>query len=132
MFNEEIRKVEAQEREASEESEEKIKPETSSAIRDGTQDVEEDAKLKMNGHDTDKPSRHEAVGPVLRIRLDDHVADVTLEDMAVYSTHDSLKRRVESVLQVASRTITPLAPIHPKSSWVARGGSKRIAVKAET
>lgn len=99
------------------------------------QDRKIDSKPSVNGDaaaiPAESPKRPEVTGPVLRIRLDDHVADVTLEDMAVHSPHDNLKRRVESVLQVASRTITPLAPIHPKSSWVAKGGSKRISVKPE-
>lgn len=119
-------------------NEEEIIPETAiSGVQpsDGSQAEDEDVKPKINGHEASGAGgladRPEVAGPVLRIRLDDHVADVTLEDMSVHSTHDNLKRRVESVLQVASRTITPLAPIHPKSSWVAKGGSKRIAVKPE-
>jgi len=123
--------------EETQETEEEIKPETSASgvQADGAQAEDEDMKPKVNGHEANgvegAGDSSEVSGPVLRIRLDDHVADVRLEDMSVHSTHDNLKRRVESVLQVASRTITPLAPIHPKSSWVAKGGSKRIAVKPE-
>jgi cleavage and polyadenylation specificity factor subunit 3 len=117
------------------EDEEEIKPET--AVSSGTMpDGQDDARPKTNGHNTSAEpaptNQPELSGPVLRIRLDDHVADVVLQDMTVNCEHDNLKRRVESVLQVASRTITPLAPIHPKSSWVAKGGSKRIAIKPET
>lgn len=134
-FNAEIRQAEAKNADSDENKEEEIKPETSSRVRDTTQDVDEDVKPTTNGHDgenaNDLADRPETAGPVLRIRLDDRVADVTLEDMCVYSSHPTLKKRVQSVLQVASRTITPLAPIHTKSSWIARGGSKRISVKAE-
>jgi cleavage and polyadenylation specificity factor subunit 3 len=134
--NEEIKKEEEEiKAKEEEEAKEEEKPETA-ITRENTQDADEDNKPQANGHDdvsmaTKDGNRAETTGPVLRIRLDAHVADVTLEDMTVYSTHEGLKRRVESVLQVASRTITPLAPIHPKSSWVARGVTKRIAVKAE-
>lgn len=130
--NAEIRKVE-EESKADEDAKEDEKPDA--VTRENTQEVDEDKKPQINGHDdaalAQSASRAETTGPVLRIRLDAHIADVTLDDMQVYSTHESLKKRVESVLQVASRTITPLAPIHPKSSWVARGVTKRIAVKSE-
>lgn len=132
--NAEIRKESHAKGEHLQEDEEEKKLDTASS-QEGHRKDEEDTKPKVNGDETETvtklPARSEVSGPVLRIRLDDHVADVTLEDMAVHSPHDSLKRRVESVLQVASRTITPLAPIHPKSSWVAKGASKRIAVKPE-
>lgn len=106
------------------------------STREDTQDVEEEKKSRISIV-ADQPYAQQAsssdpIGPVLRIRLDNHVADVVLADMHVYSTHESLKRRVESVVQVATRTITPLAPIHPRTSWVSKGISKRIAVKAES
>ena len=52
-------------------------------------------------------------------------------DQAVHSSHEPLQRRIESVIQVALRTITPLAPLKPKTSWAANNGAKRMAIKSE-
>ncbi|KAK4694158.1 hypothetical protein P7C70_g8785, partial [Phenoliferia sp. Uapishka_3] len=47
--------------------------------------------------------------PVIRVRLDDYVADVTVEDLSVTSEHEPLKRRVESVIQLAMSIVLPLS-----------------------
>ncbi|KAL8281150.1 hypothetical protein RQP46_006508 [Phenoliferia psychrophenolica] len=47
--------------------------------------------------------------PVIRVRLDDHVADVTVEDLSVTSDHEPLQRRVESVIQLAMSIVLPLS-----------------------
>lgn len=70
-------------------------------------------------------------GPIIRLRMDDSVADISMDDLSVRSDNEAAQRRIESVLQVALRTITPLAPIQPKSNWTSAGGNKRISVKAE-
>lgn len=70
-------------------------------------------------------------GPVVRIRMDEHVADVGVNDLAVHTDNEAAQRRIESVLQVALRTVTSLAPIQPGSQWASTNGSQRIAVKAE-
>lgn len=70
-------------------------------------------------------------GPIIRVQLDEHAADVSVEDLSVTSDSEAARMRIESVLQVALRTVTPLAPIQPRSGWTSANGSKRIAVKAE-
>ncbi|KAM0752401.1 Endoribonuclease YSH1 [Meredithblackwellia eburnea MCA 4105] len=47
--------------------------------------------------------------PVVRVKLDDNVADVTVEDLSVVSDHEPLKRRVESVIQLAMSIVLPLS-----------------------
>ncbi|ORY84136.1 Endoribonuclease YSH1 [Leucosporidium creatinivorum] len=47
--------------------------------------------------------------PVIRVRLDDYVADVVVESLSVTSTHEPLQRRVESVIQLALAIVTPLS-----------------------
>lgn len=97
---------------------------------EGSDRPADDAKA---GSEASEPNPKNALpsGPVIRVRLDEHTADVGADDLVVRSDHEPLKRRVESVIQVALRTITPLAPLNPKSSWSATTGAKRIAVKLE-
>lgn len=85
-----------------------------------------------DGHTVGQPVQEtEPQGPVIRVRMDDSVADISLDDLSVRSDNEAAQRRIESVLQVALRTITPLAPIRSGSSWASTNGSKRIAVKTE-
>ncbi|GAA5989011.1 hypothetical protein JCM5350_001749 [Sporobolomyces pararoseus] len=49
--------------------------------------------------------------PVIRVKLDEHFADVDIENLTVVSDYVPLQRRVESVVQIAMAIVTPLASI---------------------
>lgn len=100
------------------------------AEEDGSDRPDGDAKAGSEASEP-TPKTGLPLGPVIRVRLDEHTADVGADDLVVRSDHEPLKHRVESVIQVALRTITPLAPLNPVSSWSATTGAKRIAVKVE-
>ncbi|BGP55727.1 endoribonuclease ysh1 [Rhodotorula sphaerocarpa] len=51
--------------------------------------------------------------PIVRVRLDDHWADVRIEDLSVTSDFVPLQRRVESVVQIAMAIVTPLSALAP-------------------
>lgn len=131
---------------------------------ESSKDKEEEEKPDMMEEEEGKPepeaskSQHaEIPGPVIRVRLDGHTADVSVENLvsppysggrpvagstiandvlsflqSITSEHEPLHKRVESVVQVALRTITPLAPLKSRSSWTAsKDGAKRVAIKTE-
>ncbi|GAA5893867.1 cleavage polyadenylation factor subunit YSH1 [Sporobolomyces salmoneus] len=49
--------------------------------------------------------------PVIRVKLDEHFADVDIENLTVVSDYVPLQRRVESVVQIAMAVVTPLSSI---------------------
>ncbi|BGP02412.1 Endoribonuclease YSH1 [Rhodotorula toruloides ATCC 204091] len=51
--------------------------------------------------------------PVIRVKLDEHWADVKVEDLTVVSDYTPLQRRVESVVQIAMAIVTPLSALAP-------------------
>ncbi|POY74501.1 hypothetical protein BMF94_2261 [Rhodotorula taiwanensis] len=56
------------------------------------------------------------LAPVIRVRLDDHWADVRIEDLTVTSDYTPLQHRVESVVQIAMAIVTPLSALAPGHS----------------
>ncbi|GAA5833228.1 hypothetical protein JCM9279_001462 [Rhodotorula babjevae] len=59
--------------------------------------------------------------PVIRVTLDSYHADVRVEDLTVTSDYEPLKRRVESVVQIAMAIVTPLSALAPGAA--AAGGT---------
>ncbi|GAA5865687.1 hypothetical protein JCM8547_002750 [Rhodosporidiobolus lusitaniae] len=49
--------------------------------------------------------------PVIRVRLDEHWADVRVEDLTVTSDYTPLQKRVESVMHLALAIVTPLSSL---------------------
>ncbi|GAA6041172.1 hypothetical protein JCM8097_004151 [Rhodosporidiobolus ruineniae] len=50
--------------------------------------------------------------PVVRVKLDEHWADVRVEDLSVTSDYTPLQRRVESVVHLALAIVTPLSALN--------------------
>ncbi|GAA5887948.1 hypothetical protein JCM6882_000811 [Rhodosporidiobolus microsporus] len=50
--------------------------------------------------------------PVVRVKLDEHWADVRVEDLTVTSDYTPLQRRVESVVHLALAIVTPLSSLN--------------------
>ncbi|GAA5897961.1 hypothetical protein JCM8208_003203 [Rhodotorula glutinis] len=65
--------------------------------------------------------------PAIRVTLDSYHADVRVEDLAVTSDYEPLKRRVESVVQIAMAIVTPLSALAPGAA--AAGGGIRSLVE---
>lgn len=65
------------------------------------------------GEERKKEQEEEAAtavrAPIIRVRLDTHVADVVVEDLTVTSAHEPLQRRVESIIKLALAIVTPLS-----------------------
>ncbi|GJN90878.1 hypothetical protein Rhopal_003892-T1 [Rhodotorula paludigena] len=78
--------------------------------------------------------------PVIRVKLDEHCADVRVEDLTVSSDYEPLQRRVESVVQIALAIVTPLSALAPGKNGIEVKGmgladeverSKRRAMRRE-
>ncbi|GAA5863229.1 hypothetical protein JCM3774_000821 [Rhodotorula dairenensis] len=63
------------------------------------------------------------LAPIVRVRLDDHWADVRIEDLTVSSDWEPLQRRVESIVQIAMAIVTPLSALAP-----GQGGAKSLSL----
>ncbi|GAA5999893.1 hypothetical protein JCM10207_005959 [Rhodosporidiobolus poonsookiae] len=50
--------------------------------------------------------------PVIRVKLDEHWADVRVEDLVVSSDYTPLQRRVESIVHLALAVVTPLSSLN--------------------
>ncbi|GAA5973836.1 hypothetical protein JCM21900_002089 [Sporobolomyces salmonicolor] len=69
--------------------------------------------------------------PVVRVKLDEHFADVRVEDLTVTSDYTPLQRRVESVVQIAMAIVTPLSSIGDRSAMSLAGDLHRDKKRAE-
>lgn len=73
--------------------------------------------------------------PIIRVRLDNHVADVVVEDLSVTSTHEPLQRRVESIIKLALAIVTPLSgdevPVAAGERPAKKVGLEEVAEEAE-
>ncbi|GAA5962565.1 hypothetical protein JCM8115_002124 [Rhodotorula mucilaginosa] len=63
------------------------------------------------------------LAPIVRVRLDDHWADVRIEDLTVSSDWEPLQRRVESIVQIAMAIVTPLSALAS-----GHGGTKSLSL----
>ncbi|GAA5983299.1 hypothetical protein JCM10908_000230 [Rhodotorula pacifica] len=63
------------------------------------------------------------LAPIVRVRLDEHWADVRIEDLTVSSDWEPLQRRVESIVQIAMAIVTPLSALAP-----GQGGAKSMSL----
>ncbi|GAA5925667.1 cleavage polyadenylation factor subunit YSH1 [Sporobolomyces koalae] len=70
----------------------------------------EQTKIEREQEEVER-EKHSPRAPVIRVKLDDYFADVEIENLTVVSDFVPLKRRVESVVQIAMAIVTPLASI---------------------
>ncbi|GAA5820661.1 hypothetical protein JCM11251_003101 [Rhodosporidiobolus azoricus] len=59
-----------------------------------------------------KQEEEQPRAPVVRVKLDEHWADVRVEDLTVTSDYTPLQRRVESVVHLALAIVTPLSSLN--------------------
>ncbi|GAA5933593.1 hypothetical protein JCM1841_004495 [Sporobolomyces salmonicolor] len=78
-----------------------------------------------------KRERERPGAPVVRVKLDEHFADVRVEDLTVTSDYTPLQRRVESVVQIAMAIVTPLSSIGDRSAMSLAGDLHRDKKRAE-
>ncbi|GAA5887840.1 hypothetical protein JCM5296_001784 [Sporobolomyces johnsonii] len=78
-----------------------------------------------------KKERERPGAPVVRVKLDEHFADVRVEDLTVTSDYTPLQRRVESVVQIAMAIVTPLSSIGDRSAMSLAGDLHRDKKRAE-
>lgn len=71
----------------------------------------------------EKKALERPLAPIIRVRLDDHWADVRIEDLTVSSDWEPLQRRVESIVQIAMAIVTPLSALAP-----GHGGTKSLSL----
>ncbi|GAA5844005.1 hypothetical protein JCM3766R1_004042 [Sporobolomyces carnicolor] len=70
----------------------------------------EAAAAEERANEIERERKHPRA-PVIRVKLDEHFADVDIESLVVVSDYVPLQRRVESVVQIAMAIVTPLASI---------------------
>ncbi|BGP16640.1 hypothetical protein JCM10213_000444 [Rhodosporidiobolus nylandii] len=80
------------------------KVEDAAAEKVKEQEEEQEKKLE-------EEEKHPRV-PVIRVKLDEHWADVRVEDLTVTSDYTPLQRRVESVVHLALAIVTPLSALN--------------------
>ncbi|GAA5874775.1 hypothetical protein JCM16303_002978 [Sporobolomyces ruberrimus] len=69
-----------------------------------------EAKAEAQAKEVEREKKNPRA-PVIRVKLDDHFADVEIENLTVVSDYVPLQRRIESVVQIAMAIVTPLSSI---------------------
>ncbi|KAH8929232.1 Metallo-hydrolase/oxidoreductase [Atractiella rhizophila] len=67
---------------------------------------------KANGKELVKRSEEQGTIPKIRVWLDNHKADISIEDFTVESSYQPLAARVRSVVDIAIKIISPLDTSH--------------------
>ncbi|GAA5967794.1 hypothetical protein JCM11641_005767 [Rhodosporidiobolus odoratus] len=80
---------------------EKVEDKAAEAVQEA-----EEKKVEQLKEEEDQPK-----APVIRVKLDEHWADVRVEDLTVTSDYTPLQRRVESVVHLALAIVTPLSAL---------------------